>query len=228
MSMTVDNRGGLATFSSDINPNKIALLDDFLIPGSCLDIGCGSGQYGPAMAVHCREILQVDLVDRRDPGARRFPFRAMNAADAGSLDARFDNVVALDILEHMADEDGFLSGLARVCTGRLILSVPNEDDSQPAQMGLTHFHHSDKTHQREYSPRSLEAALTRNGFRVLDVRPQLNTLWAFNAPMALAKKNRLAWLAAKSIWAQCRLYEAVGLFENRCVADWLCGAERLR
>jgi hypothetical protein len=94
-------------------------------------------------------------------------------------------------------------------------------------MGLTHFHHTDKTHRREYSPQSIEAALTRHGFRVLETRPQYNTLWAFNAPMALARNNRLSWLAAKSIWAQCRMYEAIGLFENRCIGDWLCAAERV-
>jgi hypothetical protein len=146
--------------------------------------------------------------------------------DIETLGRRFDNVVVFDLLEHIAAEDDFLASLARVCSGRLLLSVPNEDDSQPAQLGLTHFHHTDKTHQREYSPQSLSAALTRHGFRVLDIRPQLNTLWAFNAPMALARRNRLSWIAAKSIWAQCRLYEAIGLFENRCVGDWLCAAER--
>jgi len=226
--MTVDNRGGLATVSSEINPNKLRLLAAFLLPGSCVDLGCGAGQYAEAIARRCGDLLQVDLVDRRLPSAQSLPFAALDAADVDTLGRAFDNVVAFDLLEHMADEDRFLSSVARVCTGRLLLSVPNADDSQPAQLGLTHFHHTDKTHKREYSPESLTRALARNGFRVIDLRPQLNTLWAFNAPMALARNNRLSWLAAKSIWAQCRLYEAIGLFENRCVADWLCAAERIR
>jgi hypothetical protein len=37
----------------------------------------------------------------------------------------------------------------------------------------------------------------------------------------LARKNHLSWLMAKSIWAQSRLYDAIGLFENRCIGDWL-------
>jgi hypothetical protein len=226
--MTVDNRGGLATYSQDVNPNKVRLLEDFLVPGACIDLGCGSGAYGDVIATRCDELLQVDLVDRRSPEAAHFPFRAMDARDIASLRRTFDNVVALDLLEHVADEDGFLSALAGACGRRLILSVPNEDDSQPAQLGLTHFHHTDKTHQREYSPASLTKALERHGFKVLEIRPQINTLWAFNAPMALARNNRLSWLAAKSIWAQSRFFEAIGLFENRCVADWLCGAEKMR
>jgi len=225
--MTVDNRGGLATFSPDVNPNKIALLEAFLVPGRGLELGCGSGQYGDAIAQRCDELLQIDLVDRRAPAARSFPFVAMDAADVDTLGRGFENVVAFDILEHMPDEDRFLSAVAAVCTRRLLVSVPNADDSQPAMMGLTHFHHTDKTHRREYSPQSIEAALTRHGFRILEARPQYNTLWAFNAPMALARNNRLSWLAAKSIWAQCRLYETIGLFENRCVGDWLCAAERV-
>jgi 2-polyprenyl-3-methyl-5-hydroxy-6-metoxy-1,4-benzoquinol methylase len=224
--VTVDNRAGLSTFSADLNPNKVALLDTFLVPGRALELGSGAGQYGETIARRCTELLQIDLVDRRALHARSFPFFAMDAAQVRTL-GRFENVVALDLLEHMPDEDEFLSAVADVCARRLILSVPNADDSQPAMMGLTHFHHTDKTHQREYSPESLEAALTAHGFRVLDIRPQYNTLWAFNAPMALARANRLSWLAAKSIWAQCRLYEAIGLFENRCVADWLCAAERV-
>src|SRR6185503_18164066 len=195
-----------------------------LVAGTCVDLGCGSGMYGELISRRCPDLVQVDLVDRRSPEVRHFPFLAMDARDVWMLGRTFDNVVALDLLEHIADEDGFLSALARVCTGRLILSVPNADDSQPAMMGLTHFHHTDKTHQREYSPDSLRAALERSGFKVLDIRPQRNTLWAFNAPMALARKNRLSWLAAKAIWAQSRALEAIGLFENRCVADWLCGA----
>jgi len=152
----------------------------------------------------------------------------MDAAEVRILGRRFDNVVAFDLLEHMPDEDAFLAAVADVCTGRLLLSVPNADDSQPAMLGLTHAHHTDKTHQREYSPESLTAALARHGFRVLEIRPQYNTLWAFNAPMALARNNPVSWFAAKTIWAQCRLYEAIGLFENRCVGDWLCAAERVR
>jgi SAM-dependent methyltransferase len=225
--VTVDNRGGLATMSADVNPNKVAMLESFLVAGRALELGCGSGQYGATIARRCDEFLQIDLVDRRTPEAARFPFAAMDAADVEALDRRFENVVALDLLEHMPDEDRFLAAVAAVCSRRLIVSVPNADDSQPAMLGLTHFHHTDKTHRREYSPASLDSALARHGFRILEIRPQYNTLWAFNAPMALARNNRVSWLAAKSIWAQCRLYEAIGLFENRCVADWLCAAERV-
>ena len=226
--MTVDNRGGLATVSSEINPNKLRLLEEFLLSGSSIDLGCGAGQYGDAIARRCGDVLQIDLVDRRRAAAHPLPFTALDAVLVDTLGRTFDNVIAFDLLEHVADEDRLLAAVARICTGRLLLSVPNADDSQPAQLGLTHFHHTDKTHQREYTPQSLTDALARHGFRVIDLRPQLNTLWAFNAPMALARNNRLSWLAAKSIWAQCRLYEAIGLFENRCVADWLCAAERAR
>src|SRR4029450_5832753 len=72
--MTVDNRGGLATLSADVNSNKTALLDAFLIPGRAVELGCGAGQYGDAIARRCGELLQIDLVDRRSPDRKSFPF----------------------------------------------------------------------------------------------------------------------------------------------------------
>src|SRR5580698_8224461 len=56
--MTVDNRGGLATYSQDVNPNKVRLLEDFLVPGACIDLGCGSGAYGDVIATRCDELLR--------------------------------------------------------------------------------------------------------------------------------------------------------------------------
>src|SRR2546428_10734802 len=102
--MTVDNRGGLATFSPDLNRNKIALREDFLIPGSCVDLGCGAGVYREVIARRCPGLLQVDLVDRRLPGARQFPLCAMDATTVGSIRKSFVNLVALDILAHTAHE----------------------------------------------------------------------------------------------------------------------------
>src|SRR5262249_42945882 len=132
--MTVDNRGGLATGSTGVNPDKLQLLDDFLVRGACADLGGGAREDGPALAPRWHSGLQVDLTDRRDPavhGAARFA--ALDAVDIGSLGRTFDNVVAFDLLEHIPDEARLLSALAGVCTGRLLLSVPNADDSQPAQ-----------------------------------------------------------------------------------------------
>lgn len=211
--------------SEHASPNKVRLLADYLLPGRCLDLGSGSGVYGDVIVGRCRDLLQADLVDRRNPEAQRHPFKVIDASNLQLGGERFENVVAFDLLEHLPDEDRFLQQARELCSGRLLLSVPNEDDAQPAILGLTHRHHTDKTHCREYSRASLREVVERHGFSVLEIRPQINTLWAFNAPMALAKPNRISWLAAKSIYYQSRLYEAIGLFENRCIADWLCCAE---
>jgi hypothetical protein len=128
--MTVDNRGGLATFSPDVNPNKIALIESFLVPGRGLELGCGSGQYGEAIARRCDELLQIDVVDRREPAARRFPFVAMNAADVQTLGRQFENVVALDPRAH-ARRERFLSAVEAVCSRRLLVSVPNAGARSP-------------------------------------------------------------------------------------------------
>jgi 2-polyprenyl-3-methyl-5-hydroxy-6-metoxy-1,4-benzoquinol methylase len=218
------NRGGLAHFTEGVNARKIAFLDRNLVPGSCLDIGCGSGKYGAMMQAKCSTILQLDIVDRRAEEARRFPFVAMDAnrMDLGS--AKYDNIVAFDLLEHLDDDRLFLTRIRTVCNGRLLLSVPNAEDDQPRRMGLTHMHHTDKTHRREYSREGLSAILDATGFRVREMFGQYND-GLLNAVYALAAPGRVAGWAARIITLQIRFGMRLGLFQNRCIADWFCCAE---
>ena len=172
------------------------------MPGRTLELGCGSGRYRQALAQRCDELLQIDLVDRRAPAARFFPFVAMDAMDVEALGAGRERRRA-DILEHMPDRTGSsppwrLSPLApdRLGAGRgRLAGRDNRPDAFPP-------------HRQDAAARVL-AAVARGRARspsvpVLETRPQYNSLWAFNAPMALARNNPLSWLAAKSISAQCR------------------------
>jgi SAM-dependent methyltransferase len=218
------NRGDLSYISSDVNPLKLKLLEDYLVSGSCLDVGCGNGLYGGKILERCYDLLQIDLIDRRVPNAKQYPFRALDANRIDLIDQAFDNVVAFDVMEHLEDDSRFLQDLHRVCRGRLILSVPNADDEQPRNIGLTHMHHVDKTHRREYSKESLQAALQKNGFRVLEIRPHYNER-VFYAARALAKGTFLSRVAAKTIYWQNLFYKRIGLFENRCIGDWFSASD---
>lgn len=196
----------------------------FLVPGNCLDIGCGNGRYGEPILRKVRSILQIDLVDRRSEEALHYPFQAMDAMNL-DLDAKsFDNVVAFDVMEHLEDDRVFLQSIRKVCRKRLILSVPNSDDAQPRRIGLTHMHHTDKTHKREYSRTSLAEVLERNGFSVLEIQAHTNR-GLLNASWALAKGSVLSRIAAKSIYLQNVIYERLELFENSCISDWFCAAD---
>jgi 2-polyprenyl-3-methyl-5-hydroxy-6-metoxy-1,4-benzoquinol methylase len=196
-------RQELSCFSSGVNPSKLKLLDEYLLPGSCLDIGCGNGLYGRKILERCSELLQIDVVDRRSPEAKQYPFRIMYARNLDLPAQSYDNVIAFDILEHLDDDINFLQQVRRLCRkgGRLIISVPNEDDKQPRMMGLTHMHHVDKTHRREYADESLRALLESNGFKVLEIRPQFNR-GILNAGRALAKRNLISKLGPKTLYWQ--------------------------
>ena len=209
-----------------VSAGKLRLLDDFIIPGKVLDIGCGNGLYGVYLESMGCDVLQIDLVDRRDERARHLPFKIMDANDLELADNKFDHVLALDIMEHLNDDGKFLQNIWRVCNNHLFLSVPNADDEQIARLGLTHIHHKDKTHQREYTREQLETILIDNGFKVLSIRPNFATgLPSF--ALALAKNHKLAKVAARLVVLQCNYLIKIGLFENHTVGDWYCVAEKL-
>lgn len=217
-------RQELSFASPDVNPRKIIYLRRYLLKGSVLDVGCGNGIYGLEIASRGDNVLQIDIADRRFPGARHLPFRKMDAQRLDFPNDCFDNVVAFDIMEHLDDDVLFLQEARRVCRGRLILSVPNADDESLRRLSLTHIHHTDKTHRREYTRQGLTDLLVQQGLSIVAVEPQINTMLPYFA-YALAKDSIGSKIAARIISLQCRILERYGVFENRCAADWFCVAD---
>ena len=214
----------LSCFASDVNPRKMEILRRYLLPGRVLDIGCGNGLYGLEIVAQGGSVLQLDVAERRDPRARHLPFIEMDAHRLDMIDGCFDDILAFDIMEHLDDDGFFLTQIRRICRGRLFLSVPNADDEQPRRISLTHIHHTDKTHRRTYTSEMLCQLLEYHGFDAILIQPQLNEALPYFANV-LAKESTLAKASARLISLQCLLLDRLGLFENRCIADWLCVAE---
>lgn len=97
----------------------------------CLDVGCGSGGFGPLLQERFETVMGVDLSFALTRAAAGRGVRAVNAdLDEGELpyaDGSFDAVVCCDVLEHVFDPVVFVRRVARVIRpgGQFVVSVPN-------------------------------------------------------------------------------------------------------
>jgi len=215
----------LSKFSFGVNPRKVMLIKSHFHEGSCLDIGCGNGLYGNAISEVCGDLLQLDIADRRADAAKNFPFRMMDVQRLDLEDNTFDYAVAFDIMEHLDDDALFARELFRVCRKRVILSVPAADDTILKRFNLTHKHHTDKTHRREYTEEQLRGVLESAGFRIRMTRPQYNS--AIPQVHRIMEKGSFPGKCASRILSlQILALLKLGLYHNPIIGDWFCVAEK--
>jgi len=161
-------------------------------------------------------IAGTQFVDISEPALARLGEKGGHTtlAPIGSLpfpDGSFDLVCALDIVEHVDDDEGALSELARVaCAGAtLLMSVPLHPSQWTAFDDFV-------GHRRRYEPQHLQSKLAEHGFtieqtaiygmqpkssRVLDlgmwflVHRRERAMWWYNKvfmPMGLRFQKKLA------------------------------------
>ncbi|MBI5818652.1 MAG: class I SAM-dependent methyltransferase [Verrucomicrobia bacterium] len=125
-------------------------------PLRVVDVGCGTGanlaeweHFGCAIGVDASP-LALDYSSSR--GGRRLVGAALPALPF--RDGSIDVVLALDVLEHVADDAGAARELWRICTpgGLLIATVP-------AYQWLWSKHDERNQHQRRYTRQQLEACV---------------------------------------------------------------------
>jgi SAM-dependent methyltransferase len=133
-----------------------------LVPdGIAVDVGCGHGYGAAHLAQGGRRVLGVDVAhDILAVAARRYahPSLAYACTDARHLGVRggsVDLLTAFQVVEHLADADGFICEVARVLrpSGVALLATPN---------ALTHVGIPNPYHHREFTPDDLTALLARH------------------------------------------------------------------
>jgi 2-polyprenyl-3-methyl-5-hydroxy-6-metoxy-1,4-benzoquinol methylase len=150
--------------------------------GAVLDVGCGAGASGGALrAAGAASLTGIEL----DPTAAAAAEAVYDTVHVGraeevlpELDGRFDTILLYDALEHMADPDVVLRGLAAVSTAgaRLHVSVPNarhwslvRDLVLRGTFGYAAWGHRDSTHVRWFTRRDLVELLRVHGWETLEV-----------------------------------------------------------
>jgi len=155
-------------------------------PTSLLDVGCDDGYFLSQIEAQLK--AGVDLAP--PPRAKQyFPVTTADGLHLPFKPGSFDTVLALDILEHVADDEGLLHSLVGVVSagGRLWLSTPSENFSifpafvtGRAERGWGHV-------RRGYSVEALE--------RKLPPGVEVEAIFYWNEPFF-----RVACVALRLIW----------------------------
>jgi len=100
-----------------------------------LDIGCGAGLLSEPLARLGATVTGIDAAEATIEAARghaalsdlAIDYRCTTAEALAETSARFDLVLAMEIIEHVPDPDGFVATLARLARpgGLVILSTIN-------------------------------------------------------------------------------------------------------
>jgi SAM-dependent methyltransferase len=141
-------------------------------PLRILEVGCGTGS-------NIAMLQQFGAVDAIEPDddARAFAAKRSGVAVKGGYlpdvplaDGHYDLIVLLDVLEHIPDDLTALHALRPKLApgGRLFVAVP-------AMPSLWSGHDVAHHHQRRYTRKTLDAVVSRAGFRVVH-RTSFNTL----------------------------------------------------
>ena len=96
---------------------------------SVVDVGCGAGAFARGLIGAGHQWLGLELNARCIEllEQRKLPHRKLTGANAPfpCADREFDHAICVEVLEHIAEPDFFLSEVARVIRGRALFSVPN-------------------------------------------------------------------------------------------------------
>jgi 2-polyprenyl-6-hydroxyphenyl methylase/3-demethylubiquinone-9 3-methyltransferase len=184
-----DRRGPMAPLHA-MNPLRVGWVDRRVRaawggPVRLLDMGCGAGLAAEALARLGHDVLGVDAGAEVIGAARahaegldaRLTYRQVTAEALLAEGARFTAVTALEVIEHVADPQGFVTDLAGLLEpgGVLVLSTLNRTRRSyvTAKLGAEYVLRllPVGTHdwRRFVTPAELGTMLRAAGLRVTDV-----------------------------------------------------------
>ena len=178
-------------------------------PKSLLDVGCGDGRF-LGMLPDVPERVGVDSSDRAIQFAKAFhPEITFKGVDGSSLDVMFDVSTAIEVLEHVPDEEvaDFLQTLSERTTvgGHVIICVPTV--VTPLQQ-KHHRHYSLAVLQEQLKQANVNLRLTRADYvfrkdRIYRIyqRVLMNRWWS----VEIKRLNRLLW---RHVWENLRNADA--------------------
>lgn len=126
-----------------------------------LDVGCGAGTSLPIL-IKFGNLIGVDKSSQAIKFCQKKGYTQIKKGDATSLpfkDESFNLIAALDLLEHIKDDQRALTEFARVCKkdGWLIISVPAFSFLWGENDIATH-------HMRRYEKEDLRRKIEKSGF----------------------------------------------------------------
>jgi 2-polyprenyl-3-methyl-5-hydroxy-6-metoxy-1,4-benzoquinol methylase len=160
-----------SSITGELNPERVAHLDRYLLGDFFLDAGCAGGAYSERLRAKGFNVTGVDkMLEFLEtiPVDRQHFYKQADITNLPFEDKYFDSTYCFDVLEHVDDVTA-LKELIRVTKRRLIITVPHENYSVFQKCNLTLLTYQDPTHLRYYNTESLEKLIqstTDSSFKV--------------------------------------------------------------
>ncbi|HZP70336.1 MAG TPA: bifunctional 2-polyprenyl-6-hydroxyphenol methylase/3-demethylubiquinol 3-O-methyltransferase UbiG [Pseudolabrys sp.] len=171
-----------ATTCFDRDPKKLDCLQGLRM----LDIGCGGGILSEPLARLGADIVGVDPSDDNIAAARdharevgvRIDYRVTTAEELAAANERFDIVLVMEVVEHVADVDAFVDTCtSMVKSGGLMIAATLNRTLKSFALAIVGAEYILRwlprgTHRWDkfVKPQELESAVERNGLQVIGER----------------------------------------------------------
>jgi SAM-dependent methyltransferase len=133
-----------------------------------LDVGCGYGAYGQALANEGSTCFGCDINIEylREAVQRGLPVAAVDSV-LPFADGSFETVLLFEVIEHVPDFDSLLKEAFRVARRNVLITVPNTEDIELMQANdVTYAHMLSSDHVNFFDSGSLSSLLRQHAGQV--------------------------------------------------------------